>query len=419
VECAAYNVSIPPEVTVMKKLLLPLLFLCASALAAQDSASPQALPVPKVDFRWDFLLRYDETEGIPARIGTTPIERGFERGRLQLRPGVLFTPIPWATIEARGVIHANTKDDEFFPLADGTSKRIIAPNDHFTFTGRQDNFEPNSITIDRLNVQLRPTAGAMVSFGKFENPFDTTEAFWDRDLQPEGVAASFDFGPQDELHYRATGGAFLGTQLYGDDSRIFAGQASLMSGATWPLNFSLSLGYYDFDELDVLAQRNWRQNATIVVGGVRQFVSDFNVADALFRIGTDRLPVPIELHYDYIYNMGAELPPNAPATLDEEGLARGTEAGLRVGPFPGPGNIRFQYVYQDLDRDAVMAGFNTDDWYLHSWYRGSLYRISGTVWKEFTLGATYIDLRHHDAVAPGNPELGDLTRIFVDLTRRY
>lgn len=403
----------------MKSPFIAALALAASALLAQDSASPQALPVPKVDFTWDLLLRYDKTEGIPYRVGTTPMPRGFERGRLQFRPGVMFTPIPWATIEARAAVHANTKENENFPLADGTSKRVIRPHDHFLFTGRQDNFEPNSVVLDRLNVQLRPTAGSVVMFGKFENPFETTEALWDRDLQPEGVASSVDFGPIDELHYRVTGGAFFGTQLYGDESRIFAGQASLIGGNNWPANVSLSLGYHTFDELDVLARRNWRQNQTAVVNGVRRFISDFQIGDALLRIGTDRLAVPVEAHYNHIYNFGAKLPASAPPTADEAGVAQGMEAGLRVGPLPGPGSVRLQYVYQDLDRDAIMAGFNTDDWYLHSWYRGNLYRASATVWRDVAVAVTFIDLRHHDAVAPDNSELGDLTRWFVDVVKRF
>lgn len=402
----------------LKKTLVAAL-VSATTLFAQDAATPQALPLPTTEFRWDLLLRYDKLDGVPYRVGTTPMPRGFERGRLQFRPGVLFTPVPWATIEARAAVHANTKENEEHPLADGTFKRVITPLDHFTFTGRQDNFEPNSVVLDRLNLQLRPTAGTFVTFGKFETPFDTTEALWDRDIQPEGVAASVDFGPVDELHYRLTGGAFFGTQLYGDDSRIFAGQATFLGGNNWPLNMSLSLGYHSFDELDVLARRNWRQNQTVVVGGVRRFVSDFNIGDVLLRIGSDRLPVPVELHYDHIYNFGAELPAGAPANADESGVAQGLEAGLRVGPFPGPGNIRLQYVFQDLDRDAVMAGFNTDDWYLHSWYRGSLYRASATVWRDFNLAVTYVDLRHHEPVAPNNRELGDLTRWFVDIVKRY
>lgn len=402
----------------MKKLLVASLFLCASSLLAQDAAPPEGAS-SKVQFNWDLLLRYDKAEGIPYRSGTTPLPRGFERGRLQLRPGVQFTPVPWATIEARAAIHADTKENEYFRLADGTAKRVIVPLDHFTFMGRQDNFEPNSVVLDRLNVQLRPTAGSMLTFGKFENPFDTTEAMWDRDLQPEGLAGSLDFGPTDALHFRVTGGAFFGTQLYGDESRIVAAQGTLLGGDTWPVNVSLSLGYHTFDELDVLARRNWRQNQTRVVNGVRQFVSDFEIGDALLRIGTDRLAVPVEVHYNHIENFGAELGPAAAPGADLDEIARGMEAGLRVGPLPIPGEIRLQYVYQDLGRDSVMTGFNTDDWYLHSWYRGSLYRASATVWRELGLAVTYMDMRHHEPIAPGNRELGDLTRWFFDVVKRF
>lgn len=388
------------------RTILPALFLAATTALAQDSR--EATPPSRAwDFTGDLLIRYDKAEGIPRRVGGVVDPYELERTRLQLRPGILFTPMPWATIEARAAIHVDSKENGYYRLADGTSKRIVA-NDHFVFSGRQDNFEPNSVVIDRLNLQLRPTAGSMITVGKFENPFDTTEALWDNDLQPEGVAGSVDFGSPDALHYRVTAAGFFGTQLYGDESQIFGGQVGIVGGSGWPVTMSLSLGFFSFDELDVLARRNWRQNQTVVVDGVRQFRSDFEIGDAVLRVGTDRLPVPLQVHFDYIENFGAD-----------EGNEQGYEAGLRVGPFGGAGNVRLLYVFQDLDRDAVMTGFNTDDWYLHSWYRGALYRASASVWRDFDLRVTYIDLRHHEPIAPGNREIGDLTRWFVDVVKRF
>lgn len=357
----------------------------------------QSLPVPKVDFRWDLLLRYDKIEDIPR---ATPLS--WDRTRIQLRPGILLTPKPWFTIEGRLVGHYNSQKNEEEPLADG-SARVIGSHQHLLYGGREDNFRPNSIALDRLNVQLRPSAGSFVTFGKFENPFDTTEAMWDRDLQPEGVAGSYDIGAEDRLHSRITAGALVGTQLYGDKSRILGGQYSLLSDTNWPIDMSVSLGYYNYDNLDVLGRRNWRQNATVVVNGVREFASDFEIADALIRIGTDRIAgTPLRLHVDQIHNFGAL------GKKDDDGV----EAGVQIGPIPGPFPVRFIYTYQDLGRDSVMTGFNGDDWWLHSWYRGSLYRVAAPIWRDFSAQVTYIDLRHHEFTY-------DTKRWMVDVVKRF
>jgi hypothetical protein len=374
----------------MRKALI-LVLLSAMPLFAQQSPS-------KLEFRWDLLLRYDDIKDFPRRVAPGVDSISYDRTRLQLRPGLLYTPNETLTFEGRIAWNAESYDQA--PLADGTRK--IAFHDHFTFTGRQDNYRADSVVLDRLNVQFRPTDKYTLMVGKFQNPFDTTEVMWDSDLQPEGVAGMIDLGEEEALHSRITAATFVGTQLYGDDSVINAGQYTLANSVTSPINLSLSLGYWQFDDLDVLAQRNWRQNATVVVDGVRRFASDFEIGHALLRVGTDRGFAPVQVHFEHMRNFGA----------DREGDRDGYEAGFRVGPLPWPGDLRFTYIFQDLDRDAVMAGFNGDDWYLHSWYRGSLYRLGATVWRDFGVQATYVDMEHHETTF-------NTTRLMLDIVKRF
>lgn len=369
-----------------------ILFLLASAqLLGQESTSNQTR------FRWDLLLRHDQVEDFPANP-----PRSFDRTRLQLRGGVTYTPNPMLTLEGRVAFRDDSEGNEAFRLGDGSFKLgPIRTHDHLSFTGRQDNFRPESFELDRLNVQVRPSEGVELIAGKFQHPFDHTEATWDVDLQPEGVAGSWSIGDLNSLHSRVSGAGYFGTQLYGDESVVFGGQYTLSGGESWPVTFDVSLSYFDFNDLDVLARRNWRQNQTAVVGGVRRFVSQFEVADLLFRVRSDRW-LPLEAHVDVIRNLGA--------FDDEQG--DGVDAGVRIGRVTRPGTVRFSYTYQDLDRDAVMTGFNGDDWYLHSWYRGSLYRLAVGVWRDFSIQGTYVDMQHHETTFP-------TTRLMVDLVKRY
>jgi hypothetical protein len=59
-----------------------------------------------------------------------------------------------------------------------------------------------------------------------------------------------------------------------------------------------------------------------------------------------------------------------------------------------------------------MDSFNGDDWYLHSWYRGSLYRLGVGLWRDFSVQATYMDMRHHETDF-------HTTRWMFDLVKRW
>jgi hypothetical protein len=59
-----------------------------------------------------------------------------------------------------------------------------------------------------------------------------------------------------------------------------------------------------------------------------------------------------------------------------------------------------------------MDGFNGDDWWLHSWYRGSLYRLVVPVWRDFAVQGTYINLRHQEFDF-------DTKRWMVDVVKRF
>ncbi|HVT03871.1 MAG TPA: putative porin [Thermoanaerobaculia bacterium] len=384
----------------MRKLFLMLALLVASTLSAQQTPAGDDTPMKdKVQIRWDLLARYDRIEEIPR----LPVNRSFNRSRIQFRPGLLFTPVPMASIEVRAALRADTEENEFYKLVDGTFKTApgFSLHQHLRYTGRSDNFAPNSIRLDRLNLQLRPNESSNIFFGRFQDPFDTTEAMWDPDLQAQGLAGSYTLGQAAGFHSRMTGGVYLNTQMYGDRSVISAAQYTAMTSEQWPVTLTVSASYHDFDDLEVLATRNFRSNQTVELGGgKRKFLSQYRIGDVLVRIHSDRWKFPAEVYYDGIRNFGAK------------SLRDGLEAGIKLGQLAGAGTFRVSYIFQDLQRDAVMDGFNGDDWYLHSWYRGSLYRLGVGIWRDFAVQGTYVRLRHLETNF-------DTTRWMVDLVKRF
>jgi hypothetical protein len=68
--------------------------------------------------------------------------------------------------------------------------------------------------------------------------------------------------------------------------------------------------------------------------------------------------MPLEARLDLVRNLGAD---------DQRNGAR---FSIVLGDSRQPHGWEFGIADQRIQRDAVMAGFNSDDWWFHSWARG-------------------------------------------------
>jgi len=153
------------------------------------------------------------------------------------------------------------------------------------------------------------------------------------------------------------GGAWLGDHLYGDTSRLLALQAGwrLREGA--PHSGGILLSLLAFDELDDLV-RGGLARSNRVVGG--RFDSDFRLADLQLAYDTRIAGAPLRTRIDLVRNLGAD--------RDRDG-ARGS---VVWGDAREAGALELGFSYQRVQRDAVLAAFNSEDWWFHSAMRGAM-----------------------------------------------
>ena len=140
-------------------------------------------------------------------------------------------------------------------LASGDDKSPISPN-----SSLGGGLGKRNIWLDQAWIKVQPTDWAALSFGRFENPFNTTELLFDNDLRFDGVAAKLNFanvlGRNSAV--TLTGGAFpldFGSADYpnaavnktGYPSKwLFSGELALKGEVFDDVTVKASVGYHSF-----------------------------------------------------------------------------------------------------------------------------------------------------------------------------
>jgi hypothetical protein len=319
-------------------LLTALLAVAAGATGAQSLPGTEAdaeVAMPASAWTWfgDLSVRNDHTRDIP-RATRTSFERTFARGRF----GVLFDPIPslefGAAIKLAAANNPNS-DDRLF----------------------NENERSNDVAADQLFLAWHPGDNASVLLGKAVFPLQLSPMLWDDDLRPLGASVAFAFAPDEFDRLRVTAGYFAGDLPYGDDSRIAALQAAYQWHEGAPVNASVLLSYLDFSDLGQLTSQGLsRTNRRI--GASNRLLSDYRLLDLQLAAGARVGDMPLAARLDLVRNLGAD---------DQRDGAR---FSLVLGDRRQPRSFEFGIATQRIQRDAVMAAFNADDWWFHSWARG-------------------------------------------------
>jgi len=309
----------------------------AGSCAAQDAASIDAAnPAGEVSpWSWfgDVMLRGNRTDDIP-RLVDPSFSALFARGRF----GAAWDPVPTLEFGAAIKLAASSSDN-----ADDRLRNV--------------NERSNDVALDRLYVRWKPGESASVLAGKSAFPLQLSPLLWDADLRPVGASAELSFATGEFDRLQLLGGYFAGDLPYGDDSRIGAAQLAWHWREGAPAGASVLVSYLAFSDLEQLVlQGQSRTNRRIA--GSNRLVSDFRLLD-LQLVGRARVAdLPLEVRLDVARNLGADDQRNAArasAQLGDSRRARGWEIGIAA---------------QRIQRDAVMAAFNSDDWWFHSWARG-------------------------------------------------
>jgi hypothetical protein len=297
-------------------------------LFAEESEAVEADDDDGFDWLGDLLLRRDQVNGLANR---APVDRFRARARFGFR----YTTGEWefgAAAEASQGSDAN-KDNRI----------------------NNDNERSDDANLDQAYARWTPSDATAITLGKTLFPLSLTPLTWDNDLRPIGASVDHSIGIGELDRLRLVGGYFAGDHLYGDDSRIAAAQATwfIREGAPW--SGEVSIGYLDFDDLDDLARNGLGRTNRRAAG---RYVSDYELLDLQFALRASAWEVPFEARLDLVRNLGADDRRDAArfsTIFGRADIANAWELGL---------------AYERIQRDAVLAAFNADDWWFHSFARG-------------------------------------------------
>ncbi|MET0232528.1 MAG: hypothetical protein ABW186_16475 [Rhodanobacteraceae bacterium] len=346
-----------------------------SSAIAQDAIldAHEAQETPK-SWGWigDFRAGYDHVSGVPNN------RDDISRLDTRVRAGAFWNITPeW---EAVGLARATLGTD--------TNKDNRRNN---------DNERSDGIGLDQLAVRWKPGEATSVTFGKAPFPLDLSPMVWDADLRPAGVALDHSFAISELDRLQLVAGYFAGQHLYGDESRIGAVELAWRWHEGAPTHIAALLSYLDFSDLGEATREGLARTNTIANG---ELVNGYRLVDVQLVGHSTLRSWPIEARFDYVNNLGAD------------DANHGVRGSLVAGDRTQPGGWEFGAAAHRIQKDAVMAAFNSDDWWFHSAVRGQL------VWIGYGLDATWnLRLAGFHERRDGLDEYTD--RVRVDLTATW
>jgi hypothetical protein len=308
--------------------LVPAVLLLAAGAEAQN---PYAQKKQSVQFMGDLLLRYEWTKKILGPDG----EFDESRYRIQARPGIEANLGP-IVLGVGGEFNYSKDKNYETPL--GETPAII-----------RDNYKSRDARLDLYYGKLN--AGPLVvEGGRFVMPLLLTGMIWDRDLRPQGGAASVELGEGSRLALRGIYATH--SHVFEDKSTMFGGSLELTLQGGPNGSFVVAGSYLEFRDLDTLEPAIVRQNTS--VGGL--LLDDYRVADAQARI-VSAGQMPVELVADYCWNTAI--------SENNKGLWLSATLGRL-----GISRAQLEYTYAKIDRNATVGAFNTDDFYWATGWEG-------------------------------------------------
>lgn len=284
----------------------------------ETDAAKNKIPawVNDTQFKGDFRYRYENVQ--------TDNDTTKDRQRVRLRVGAYGK--------------ANDFTDYGVRLATGGASATSANQD-------VDGGTKKEIMLDQYYVDLHPEMlmGSHLIMGKMPQPWiDRTGLMWDSDLNPEGLAMTYEHTYTNGVKLMANAGSFVIKEDNTDDLQLWAGQVACetkVGGAT--VRLGASEFYY---------QRADYQGAKAgLTAGANTPGTGFNLMEGFGSVGFNP-GIPLTLNGQYVVNVDA-------ANSDDTAYL----FGVTVGKAKNKGDWEAGYNYRDTGVDAVPDGFNDSD----------------------------------------------------------
>jgi hypothetical protein len=284
----------------------------------------------------DLRLRYDRIEDRPG------IPEDFDHERATVRTGLSWAP-PGAGVTVdvgvRASVGSGSNTDSWLQF---------------------QNELPDTVEFDRLSLKLANAAGDLLLAGKAPLALRLTEMPWDADLRPVGVTVAPRGVPVSGWIARLGLGGYARSRLDLDDGRVGTAQLAVLRGEDAVTGGDAILSYLGFTNTDVLARRGLgRQNALKSTPGGLVYAADFRVLSLQAAVRGALGIIPWSLRVEGLRNLGVD--------HDRDGV----RTRLAVGGAGVPAGVEVGWVYQRIEREAVLGAFNSDDWWFHSRAHGN------------------------------------------------
>jgi len=317
--------------------VLACLALFPTAAAAQDV-------VYQPDKRYSLRIVADALarEEWTSDVFVSPTETtSQDRWRLQLRPRLEIGLGP--LVLAVGGDFNYSQDTNTAPPAGMTVQPLI-----------RDNYDSRDARVDLAFASLKPTSWLQLQGGRFVMPIAFTEMTWDKDLRPQGGALGLALRDRGAVKRLGITGLWsrAGHVFDDGDATLFTAAADLDLALGESTGLELLVAWMDWSDVRTMEPRIRRQNTRL--GG--QLVFTYEVLDLVGRLRFNGT-IPVQLVADFCLNTAVD--------ADRQGLwLAGVVGSVRTSL------LRAEYVFADVDKDATLAAYGTDDFFWVTGWKG-------------------------------------------------
>lgn len=320
------------------------------------------------------------------------------------------------------------------------------------------NFDKLTVGLDRAYIRVRPFGekdrfgGSSLIFGKFDNPFFSTELMFDRDLQFDGAAAtlSASFGDgEDAPTLFLTGGAFPLEEwdFTGNDKFLFAGQFGGSAAPVEGVRLKAAAALYEFQHVQgQYNTQNLRDNDYTAPDRVQFGNSVFNLRRDGGVVNTVKFGLASKFRVGALTARGEfDLTDVLMASFDLEGLKNfafdrdeldarlvpassgdtAWHARLGIGhiDMSAAGSWNFNIGYRRLEGDSTLDLFTDSDFGLGGTdQKGFVVQGGYSLSRNFSLTGSWYSARTIDLRDPNTGTLAppiDTDTLMIDLNAKF
>jgi len=235
-----------------------------------------------------------------------------------------------------------------FQLASGSDDPVSANQ---TLT---ESFSSKSIQIDLAHFDWKASNKIKILGGKMKLPFykpGKTELIWDGDLNPEGLAAKYQYSFKVIDLFANTGYFWIEERKKDDDSILIGGQAGLQMRAFKDKYLLLGVGYYNYQNIRGFKPFSDPEDSfDNSVDDSGNYALDYADQEIFVELGGKILGKPAAIFGNHVVN-----------TASEVGNDWGYLLGVTLGKCKAPLSYALRYNYRHLEKDAVIGAFTDSD----------------------------------------------------------